>query len=205
VKKYSLYSLVLVNVLPIIGVLFLDWSLFSIMFFYWLESAVVGAYNIPKLLLARVSLEDDAKESKAPSNVRGRLSAVCFFFVHYGMFMLGHGLFVFEMFGPPDINAQTVVLGIAALMVSHGVSFKLNYLDHREYEKVSILQQMFAPYKRIVIMHITIILGGMLVSLFGAPVLALIFMVLVKIAIDVYAHRMEHTKLGTFIRNRVRV
>jgi hypothetical protein len=50
---------------------------------------------------------------------------------------------------------------------------------------------------------VTIVLGGFLAGFFGAPVVALVFMVLLKIAIDAASHVREHTKLGTFL-SRVR-
>jgi hypothetical protein len=203
VKRYSLYFLVLANLVPVLGVLWLGWSLFSIMFFYWLESAVVGLYNIPKMLMARVSADTEVTVLRSGASVPARLFVFGFFTVHYGIFMLGHGLFIFQLFGPSDLSVTTVVLGIVSLAISHGISFKTNYIDHKEYEKVTVSQQMFAPYRRIVIMHVTIILGGMLVSFFGAPVLALVFMVLLKIAIDVVAHLREHARLGTFTGSRI--
>ena len=200
-KKYSLYILILVNLVPVFGVLFLHWSLFSVMFFYWLESAVVGVYNIPKMFMARVTPDTGTKKVKlSSSQTKGRLVFTGFFLIHYGMFMLGHGLFVFELFGPPDLTVQTILIGFGALVVSHGISFVLNYIGHKEYEKVNISQQMFAPYKRIVIMHVTIIIGGFIIDLLGAPVLALVFMILLKIAIDGTSHINEHKKLGTFLR-----
>jgi hypothetical protein len=200
-KKYSLYILILVNLVPVFGVLFLHWSLFSVMFFYWLESAVVGLYNIPKLFMAKATPDSGTKKAiLSASQTKGRLAITGFFLFHYGMFMLGHGLFVFELFGPPDLTMPTFFIGFGALAVSHGISFVLNYIGHKEYEKVTIAQQMFAPYKRIVIMHVTIIIGGFIVSLFGAPVLALVFMILLKIAIDGASHIHEHKRLGTFLR-----
>ncbi len=198
-KKYSLHVLILVNLVPVFGVLFLHWSLFSVMFFYWLESVVVGLYNIPKLLMAKAVPDPGTKEAQSPSRTRGRFFFVGFFLVHYGIFMLGHGLFVFVLFGPPDLSVQLVLIGFMSLAISHGLSFMFNYVGHREYEKTDISQQMIAPYKRIVIMHVTIVIGGFLVGLFGSPVVALVFMVFLKIVIDGASHVSEHTKLGTFV------
>jgi hypothetical protein len=198
-KKYSLYILILVNLVPVFGVLFLHWSLFSVMFFYWLESVVVGLYNIPKLLMARETTNNGNKKMHPTSQAKGRLAVVGFFLVHYGLFMLGHGVFVFALFGPPDLSVQTILIGFGSLAVSHGVSFFLNYIGHKEYEKTSVAQQMFAPYRRVIVMHVTIIVGGFVVSLFGAPVLALVFMMFLKIAIDAAAHVSEHKRLGTIL------
>jgi len=42
--------LVAVNVLPIIGVLLLKWDVGILLWLYWIESAVLGLLNIPKIL-----------------------------------------------------------------------------------------------------------------------------------------------------------
>ncbi len=203
-KKYSLYVLILVNLVPVFGVLFLHWSLFSVMFFYWLESLVVGLYNIPKLLMAKATSDTGDKKENSTPHTKGRLAFVIFFLIHYGIFMLGHGLFVFALFGPSDLTVQTFLIGFGSLAVSHGISFLINYIGHKEYERTTVSQQMIAPYKRIVFMHITIIASGFIIALFNVPVLALIFMVLFKIVIDAGSHIHEHQKLGTFL-TRLRI
>ena len=206
-RKYSLYVLVLANLVPVFGVLFLHWSLFSVMFFYWLESAVVGVYNVPKLFMARADPTPPDRgpnaDSRAAGKKRGKPFFVGFFMLHYGMFMLGHGLFVYFFFGPPDLNERTAVIGLVSLGISHGVSFVVNYIGRREYTRITVSQQMIAPYKRIIIMQVTIVLSAFVIALFGGPVGAVILMVLLKIAIDVPTHLWEHTRLGTFL-SRVR-
>jgi len=201
-KKYSVFLIIIANIVPILGVLFLDWTLFSIMFFYWLESAIVGIFNIPKILKAKISGTEESIDSDQ-STKKGRLFIIGFFIFHYGMFMFVHGLFIFDLFGPPNLTLNTILLGITALAISHGLSFKFNFLDHKEYEKVTIKQQMFAPYKRIVIMHITIFICGLILAIINAPVFALIILILLKIAIDITAHLREHSKLGTFANLRL--
>ena len=198
-KRYSLHVLILANLIPVVGVLFLHWSLFSILFFYWLESAVVGLYNVPKLLMARVPLEAGSAEAESSPQTHGRFFFVGFFLLHYGIFMLAHGLCVFIFFGPADLDVRTIVIGLVSLGLSHGVSFLINFVGRREYARTTIPEQMVAPYKRIIIMHLTIIFGGFLVGLFGAPVFALVCLVLLKVAVDAASHLREHTKLGTFL------
>jgi Family of unknown function (DUF6498) len=47
--------LIAVNTIPLFGVLFFGWSLFSIMFLYWLENGIVGFFNVFKIALARAA------------------------------------------------------------------------------------------------------------------------------------------------------
>jgi hypothetical protein len=53
---------------------------------------------------------------------------------------------------------------------------------------------MSAPYKRIVIMQLAVILGGWLTLLASAPVGALVVLVLLKTGVDLVAHVREHAK-----------
>jgi hypothetical protein len=51
---------------------------------------------------------------------------------------------------------------------------------------------MTAPYNRIIVMHLTLIFGGWIILLIGAPTGALILLLLMKTAVDLHAHRHEH-------------
>ena len=51
---------------------------------------------------------------------------------------------------------------------------------------------MFAPYGRLVILHVTIIFGAILIGVTGAPASAIVVLVLLKIALDLGLHLAEH-------------
>ncbi|SEK27009.1 hypothetical protein SAMN04488691_10159 [Haloferax larsenii] len=55
----ALAALVAANGLPLAGVVWFDWSLKALLFAYWLESAVVGLVNVPKILAACGSDDED--------------------------------------------------------------------------------------------------------------------------------------------------
>lgn len=214
----SVWALLAANVLPLIGVLFFGWSMGAIMLIFWLENAVVGIYNIFRMLLAEKGSQVE------------KLFIVPFFTVHYGLFTLGHGVFVMAMFvhGQPltgssdpdaaatgaffeegfDGSIETVVAdaftavaagglwwAVAALFISHGISFASNYLAKGEFHRVSADELMFRPYARVVVLHLVIIVGGMLIMATGEPVFALLLLVVLKIAIDLAAHLHEHAGL----------
>ena len=46
---------------------------------------------------------------------------------------------------------------LIVLAISHGVSYRLNYIGRGEYLRVESVQQAMAPYGRLVILHVTII------------------------------------------------
>jgi len=189
--------LVAVNVLPIIGVLLLKWDVGILLWLYWIESAVLGLLNIPKIL----SCQGQDKNQSRKAGIGGRIYLAVFFAVHYGMFCMGHLIFLTsyfdtipkltEMFG--GLTAMTGVwMSLIGLTVSHIISMVKNFYGKAEYVKRSPSTQMFIPYGRIVIMHFVIIFGGILVQAFGAPILALILLVLLKTIIDLVSHNVEH-------------
>src|SRR3712207_3396731 len=194
----SVLFLIAVNMVPLFGVLFLGWSLFSIMFLYWIENGIIGFFNIFKIALARVPSSDFTINGRpvSPSNKEIR---IVFFILHYGLFWTVHGVFVFTFFGMSSepfgsAGLRGVAIAAAALFLSHGVSFFVNFLGKEEYLTVSPDQQMMEPYSRVVVLHVTILAGGFLADSLGAPLAALVLLIVLKTAIDLLAHLREHRK-----------
>ena len=132
-----------------------------------------------------------------------------FFVGHFGGFMTGHFLLLYSLFlrglipgRAPGATAElsaiflSIWTSIAALFISHGVSFVTNFIGQREYDGTSVKALMTAPYNRIVVMHLTLIFGGWIVLLLGMPTGALVILLLLKTAVDLRAHRKEHAVAG---------
>jgi Family of unknown function (DUF6498) len=210
-SSLSVGLLIAVNLIPLVGVMFLGWGLFLIMVLYWLENGIIGLFNLPKIALASApvgALPDGPilARTNALPGLPGRGFFMIFFAFHYGMFWVVHGIFVFALFrgsGSPFSRTGNPLavelpgwwtLAAASLFLSHGVSFVTNFLGKREYLAVSPQQQMGEPYSRVVVLHVTILAGGFLVEILGTPVAALVLLVVLKTAIDVRAHLKEHRK-----------
>jgi hypothetical protein len=196
----SLVALLVANVFPIAGVLFLGWSAFPLVLLYWLENVVVGGFNVAKLLLAH---------PREVAYWAGKLFLVPFFVVHFGMFTYIHGVLVvallgpkgtqpFDMLGtvPPLIRANHLGWAVVGLLVSHGLSFFWNYLKNGEYQRASLNSLMMQPYGRVMVLHFTVLFGGWIVMTLGSPLLALVLLVVLKTAADVRAHRAEREKFA---------
>jgi uncharacterized protein DUF6498 len=197
----SALALVAANLVPLVGVLAFGWTVFSVILLYWCENVVIGVINVLKIVFAQ------------PRNVAvdvGKVFLVPFFCVHYGMFTFIHGAFVLFLFGPHDfargfpgpatfaaaIRQAGVGWGVVAIAASHGFSFFHNYLFTGEYRTASPQQLMAQPYARVVVLHIAILGGGFLTMSMGAPVAALVILVVLKTGIDLRAHLAERRKLG---------
>lgn len=186
-------ALIGANLVPLAGVLFLGWDLATVMILFWAESAVIGFYTVLKMAIVGKLLA---------------IFAVPFFVGHYGGFMAMHFLFIYLLFVrgidpagmPPGVRdallgiALPIWPSLAALFLSHGVSFFQNFLGRREYEGATVTALMAAPYNRIVVMQLALIFGGWIVMLFKSPVPALALLILLKTALDFTAHRNEHAK-----------
>ncbi len=216
----AIVLLVVFNLLPLVGALYWGWSAYSLLILYWVENGIVGALNIPKILLAA----GPSTRASAP-----KATIVPFFLIHYGMFWFVHGIFVLtlpmfmglrglsgrlgpdfvpelgpdgvpdvsfvgDLFAPVDLGLQweVVAWGAVGLALSHGASFVFNYLGRREYLTVSPPAQAFAPYGRLVTLHVAIILGAFVSLSLGGPLGAVVVLVLLKTAIDLALHIREH-------------
>lgn len=196
----SVLALVAANLLPLYGVLVHDWPVLALIVLFWLENIVIGVLNVARILLAQPG---------NPALWAGKLALSAFFCVHYGMFASGHGVFVFNLFGGApyrglvdglwtgDAALQAIRefglwLPLAALAMSHLLSFVWNYLVRGEYRHASPQQLMMLPYSRVIVLHVTLLLGGMLVQALGSPLWALLLLIALKTAADLRAHRREH-------------
>ena len=213
-KTLSVLFLIGVNMVPLLGVIFYGWNLFSIMFLYWFENGIIGFFNVLKISRASKpsSSTSNITINGRPSNLSGAAFYVPFFAMHYGIFWVVHGVFVIVLFGlfggqpfggvgPPEIaggfrgfEPGGVTIAALSLFLSHGVSFYVNFLKGEEYRNVSPDEQMFQPYGRVIALHITILGGGFLVGYLGTPLASLVLLVVLKTAIDIWAHLREHRK-----------
>ncbi len=201
INKNSLFVLLLANLVPIVGVLFFEWSLFGVLFFFWLENIAIGFWNIPKMWKVKKPNKDFVSglpKSFSDSGVDlaqkiTKIFLIPFFIIHFGIFTFGHGAFIVFLFGPVDITILSMLVGLVSLFVSHGYSFFVNFVGKREYLHMDIGQQMFSPYKRIVVVHVTIVLGAFPTMLLGSPVFALLILVIIKTLVDLWSHKKEHT------------
>ena len=140
----SVILLIIANLVPLYGLFFLQWQIFPILLLFWIENIIVGILNILKMLVASPT---------NPGSWLAKIFLIPFFCFHYGMFTLVHGVFVFGFFGGyftsgasfPDegslfqaIHDSQLGWAILALVLSHTISFSMNYIGKGEYKKASL-------------------------------------------------------------------
>jgi hypothetical protein len=195
----SILFLIAVNMIPLFGVLFFGWSLFSIMFLYWIENGIIGFFNIFKIALARAPGTSFTINGRLVGSSNKEIRVILFI-LQYGFVWMVHGALVYLYFGMSSsdlfgsFEPRGVAIVAAALFLSHGVSFLVNFLGKEEYLTVSPDRQMIEPYSRVLVLTVTILWSGFFIDRLGAPLAALILLVLLKTVIDLLAHLREHRK-----------
>ena len=199
-KPVSAWVLVAANVVPLAGVLFWGWDAFALIALFWMENVIIGVFFLLRMLCL---------DPRDMTLWAAKLFMVPFFCVHYGMFTAGHGIFVFSLLGGKRYDVQGFALlepatraasefglwlPLAVLFASHLFSFGWNYLWRGEFRTAQLSRLMTEPYKRIIVLHVAIILGGFGAMALGSPVWALLVLLALKIALDFKAHVKEHSK-----------
>lgn len=195
--RSSALALIVANLVPVYGVLALGWKVAPIMVFYWSENLVVGFFNVLKMARAEGEVANSGTTLNGrPVTRDSRRAMMAFFAFHYGFFTLGHGAFVMAVFNTGAGAWRDLVLALLFLSASHGYSYRHNFIGRGEYRRISFVQLFWQPYWRVVIMHITILAGGVLAASMGSPLGALLLLVGLKTLIDLGAHWLERKKFS---------
>ena len=124
-------TLIMANLLPLIGVLFWGWDIFPLLCLYWAETVIIGGINVLKIITCSPDRETFAKQrppfrgSKTQEQVLQELRNVAivhhgikilivpFFALLFGFTCFIHGAFVFGFFGgvlydDPDLTWRLV-------------------------------------------------------------------------------------------------
>lgn len=189
---FYFFFVILGNACVLPGVLLWDWSIFEVFYLYWFENVLIGCFTVIRMMMASASQGIWALFSS--------LFRIAFFIVHYGMFCMGHGLILTEIFydNPLDVPIEPETLfqipiivgmqgflygaiGIVLIEIVYGIQKVLQ--DRREGNSADVI--MFSPYGRIVVLHVAVILGGLLAQEFGVSIMALVVLVVLKTIYDV--------------------
>jgi len=204
---FSIISLIAANSIPLIGALFFGWDAVLILALFWIENLIIGAFNLLKML----SVMMVKKEIKG-------LFISAFFVLHYGAFCSIHGSILWEILGLEKIDASNyfgsesmgvlelftegaavllafidkfepqIWLGIAALTISHFVSFIENFILKGKILDLKVNDLMAKPYAQIIVLHVGLIFGAAAVEKFGSAIWLLLVILGFKIVVDLGLH-----------------
>jgi hypothetical protein len=126
-----------------------------------------------------------------------------FFVLHYGAFCWGHGTFVMALFGPESLGrlglvdavlqvlaSPTMLLALAALATVQGLDW-VRDVREKGLGAHNVKDLMVSPYRRIVVLHVTIMAGGFALAALDEPTVGLLLLVVVKTLSDVWHWRQD--------------
>jgi hypothetical protein len=178
------------NLVPAAGVLRFDWTLQALLVAYWLENLINGGFNVARMAAAArpvapmemvVTVDGHRTERRTVQYSKARLVAL--FTGHYSAFMLVHGIMLAALFGPLVTPRDGLGWFLGAMGAGYLADFLIHFLREGEYRAVSPTQVMIRPYGRLVVVHLTIMAGG-LVAREHRSAVALTTLVVTKTALD---------------------
>ena len=119
----SVAALILANLVPLAGVLWMGWEVGDVVLLYWIENLIVGVFNVLRILAVRI---------RDPAAWLGKLVLIPFFAVHYGGFAAVHGVLLTAMFRGQGSGDTRVALGRQHRLAHHaGARADLGYAGER--------------------------------------------------------------------------
>jgi hypothetical protein len=194
----SLTFLLLTNLATVVGAVLQGWNITDLLWIYWGQSVVIGYYNVHRIVdVDRIATDGFISNIRPvePSCETQRCTAVCFA-LHYGLFHLVYGVFLLTTFRiHPGFPVAGVLLCILAFWFTHRFSYRFNQERDRAVPNIGSL--MFFPYVRIIPMNLVILLGA---PIAGDNTNVLVLLLLLKTAVDVAVHVIEHVMASTDAR-----
>lgn len=211
--KTSTLALIFSNLLVIFFAIVDDISANDILWIYWSQSVIIGVFNFIKILsLKEFSTEGFKQGNKQVLPTRGtKISTAIFFLFHYGFFHIIYAVFLGAFSGISHSTSEGsktkyLLFSAAMFFVSSLIEF-INYRKAESDELPNIGQIMFAPYVRIIPMHLTIILGGFIGAAGGffstnTNLAIIILFTAIKTVVDLVTHSLDFktlTKQGSTV------
>ncbi len=199
-------ALTIANTPAIVGVLWLGWEVYPLLLLYWLENGIIGLVTLLKIFTC--------KGKQRSSQMQGKGGTATFFILHFGGFWVVHGIFVRGMFSdgfrdmkdnvavaivamPASLRGHHLLLPALAIAASHIYSYMTHFIGQGDRLTARLDDVWKSPYKRVVALHMTVILGAIVAVALGSMAYAMVFLVVIKTAIDLIAHDREHRRRGS--------
>lgn len=190
--RWTVAAILVGNLIPVAGVLFLGWDAARILMLYWVENVVVGLLTLPRIVAAQ----------RLPTGASGgrlgnAISVSVFFVIHYGVFCMGHLVFAMALAadfiaaegGDRDVWDRTFddpafLWAILAMAALHLVTQVRSWWMTGAWRQASPTLEMFKPYGRIFVLHLTVLLGAWLLLVFKAPAWVVLILCLGKAGLE---------------------
>lgn len=197
--RFSTWSLIFSNLSVIFFALIDGITAADVLWIYWGQSVIIGVFNFINIISLKEFSTDGFKQGGEQAlPTRGvKISTAVFFLFHYGFFHFIYAMFIGGFYSMNQYYSSNTA---SNFVLYSGVIFFLSYLiefitlrTEPSSEIPNIGKLMFAPYARIIPMHLTIILGGFATA-FGdifstnTNFFIIVLFVMIKTSVDLITH-----------------
>ena len=191
----STITLIVANAVPIAGLIFWNWNIGEILLLFWIEAAIIGIYT-----LVKVGIVD-----RLVFVVRGPFAAFAFAFILFWLLMvtlmISHEVnkIITGVYQKQDYAAiaRSLSPAIVAFVISHGVSFVLDFLGKKEYLHFSSEKIAAGFFMHLIPFFAATLIAAFVVSAFGNVIALFLIAILVKLALDIAVHQGDHGRKST--------
>ena len=197
--RFSTWLLIFSNLSVIFFALIDGITAADVLWIYWGQSVIIGVFNFINIISLKEFSTDGFKQGGEQAlPTRGvKISTAVFFLFHYGFFHFIYAMFIGGFYSMNQYYSSNTA---SNFVLYSGVIFFLSYLiefitlrTEPSSEIPNIGKLMFAPYARIIPMHLTIILGGFATA-FGdifstnTNFFIIVLFVMIKTSVDLITH-----------------
>jgi hypothetical protein len=193
------YAIIAANLVPLYGVLFLNWEVNILFLVYCLETVIIGIFNVLKMAIVTHYIrgtEDNIYLSK--NKPVGGWYLILFFIFHYGLFVFIQTQIFFH--SNNFLNDDHFITGYSNVIMSLGKDgrlvlwiFVLSYTIQTfysfgltgQYKTIRLNRLMYQPYTRIFIQQFVVVTGSIFLTMGGGKVFMIIF-VPIKMIFEIY-------------------
>lgn len=189
----------LVDALPLLGIIMFGWGATPLVALYWLENLVVGGVNVARMA---------ATAASGIAKFFSGLFLIPFFIVHYGMFCWGHGTFLamFSENGPESDHIMALIgwalesgphmeAFVGAIIAVSVLFFAVDFIGKGEFREIEPIKLMFMPYGRIVSLHVAIILGAAFTLLADEPLVGVLGILMLRFVFGIILAVMRRLRI----------
>ena len=178
----------IVNAVPLFGVLFGNWNGIAVITLYLLETCVIGAFHVLRMLFYKMF-------GVKPLNGRVSIVMILFFIFHFFFFIFVQSslFFGFASGGYPGLSdgfnivhnfklflVEPYVITIYFIISAQVIYTIREMTTTHLFEKIKIDEYMFLPYPRIFIQQFVIIFGAFVFIATGSATFVVLLLIIFK-------------------------
>ena len=178
------------NVVPLVGLLFFGWTVFDMVFFFWVDITLIYLFSVVKVLVSK-KLEklpfkyNEVGNKYLNSQFQVKIFSIINIFIWYAVY---GGVFLLVIYKTTGLAfPSNLLIIVLSSFITHVVSFLVNCIGKKEYLSISPWEQVSKTLFRTIPSILLIIIA----SQFGKYGMLLMILA-IKTVTDYYTHQKEH-------------